>query len=193
MRTSRRASGSTSISVPRILMIPSAARTLKRWQSLNHGRFGMLVVAADLLDVDPEVAHHAFDQVGPEAIVARETVPFRDRQLAPPQPLRISAEHHLVLDVALRQPANRRRAEGEEHVRAVGRVALEIAPQRAPVLRDRHRVAGQRVMVEPDAAVTGGDERRPDGFRLLVASARFRKARLRDLALMGSISIAISA
>jgi len=48
-------------------------------------------------------------------------------------------------------------------------------------------------MVEPDAAVTGGDERRPDGFRLLVASARFRKARLRDLALMGSISIAISA
>ena len=86
---------------------------------------------ADVAEIGAELAHDAFDDVGAQPVVVGEPIAFRGGQMARADALRIGADLHLVLDIALRQMSDRARAEAEQNFALVGGVALKITPQRA--------------------------------------------------------------
>ena len=80
----------------------------------KHGLRACAVPRADLRQVDTEVAHDPFDDVGAQPVVGRQRVAFPDRQVAPVDPLAIRPWRGIVLDVALVEPSDGARAEARK-------------------------------------------------------------------------------
>jgi hypothetical protein len=108
---------------------------------------------------DFAIAHHAFDQPGADAVLLVQRAAPRARQAAGLDGGEPGRLRRLVLHESARHGADRRGAEADQEGRGIGRVALEIPPQRAGGRRHRHRIAGQGEMVEPD-----GDIARPGQY-----------------------------
>jgi len=99
-------------------------------------------------------------------------------------PALVLADQDRVLDIALRQPPDRRRPETEQRLAFVGRVPLKVAAELVGFACNRQRIAGQCKMIESDADITRPDQRAGNRFGLRVPFDAARKRRLLDLALV---------
>jgi hypothetical protein len=138
----------------------------------------------DLADISAIIAHQGLDDRAAALILAGDAASARGGEFARGDAPFVVGDACRILDESLGQPTDGRRAQAQQHLAGIGRVALEIAVQSAVLGGGRKAVAGQREMVEADLAIAGGGQGRGDRLCLLVPFGRARQGRLVDLALV---------
>ena len=108
----------------------------------------------DLAVIDLEIAHQPLDHCGTQDILVRECDALGDRQhtsLDGPAPARDIGR---ILHIALRQASDGGRAERQQRICGIHRIALKIPVQGAVARRLRHRIVRPREMIEADHVVS---------------------------------------
>src|SRR5581483_5004696 len=129
---------------------------------------------------DRAEAHQALDRGAAPAILVVERQAALGREAALADGAAPERNVGGILRIAARERADRRRAESDQGLRAVGGVALEIAPQRTGIERPGQRIAAQREMVEADPAITGAGDYLRRVAREIEAQSGIGQGRLVD-------------
>ena len=138
----------------------------KTGQGAEHSGRIRPMPASDRADVDSEVAHRPFDQIGAQPVVGCQGVALDRRKASGADPRRVLSETDRILDVAMRQTADRGRPEADQRIRRVRRVALEIPAKPSLPLRDHHRIGRVGIVVQADPPISSLLQRGSDRFRL---------------------------
>ena len=111
------------------------------------------VRAADVGQIDAQIAHQPFDDAAAQPVLRRHRASAHGCWPAGHDRVAIADHVRGVLHVSARQRADGGRAEADQVHSFVGRVALEIAVQSSFALALGKRIVGAREVIEPDVLI----------------------------------------
>ena len=137
------------------------------------------------IEIGLKPAHQAFDGTGALFLGRIQPTAARRREAAARNGANIARNVGNILDVSVLEPGNRRRAEADQGLAGVVRIALEIAVQPPRRGGAGQRVAGPRKMIDADLQVSLAQKFLGDDSGLIDALLDAGQRRFVDAALVG--------
>src|SRR6185369_9700207 len=142
-----------------------------------------LVARFERRNLEDSVTHQLLDRIGADEVVTIERQPTHDRKAAGIQSGIVGRQVAGVLAEGGADVRDRTHAQADQVAVAVRGVTLEVALQRAGVLRLREIITGAREVVHADIAITSGSEFLDAETKQLQARCRIRQVGRNDLPL----------